>query len=726
MSLHILTELFPSDTFTYLCPSKNSTSWLDHIVCSEKMKGKILDVAVKYETTLYDHFPLIFFLEVTFGVPFVNNKSALIREFINWNKMSATDKMLISKSIDEEISKIQLCDHDIFMCYDMNCNNSSHKGVLDELFSNIKMIILKSTEKFRVINEGKFRVVPGWNEYVKNFHLIARKHFLFWKDNGRPKFGKVYEDMKTSRSDFRAALSSCKANERECRNEKLLNNIKNKNYKEFWSDVQNTYKHNDPQVTEIDGICTSDDISNLFSNKYRSIFNRNSNQDHCMRQINISDKKKVMILLMFSKKDIKNCIKLLRDTLGFDKIHSRHLKFNSELLHDFLAKLFSSFIIHNYLPSEMIKGVITPVVKNKLGNLCSSDNYRPIMNSSVFLKLFEYCLLHKIEPYVVLNDRQHGFRKSYSTSTACFMLKETVLDYTQSGSCVYSCFLDISKAFDTIDHYILIDQLHKLGVPTCLVNIVEYWYANQYASVTFKNSYSEEWKISNGVRQGGVLSGLLFNIYIDSLLNKISNVNIGCKLGIINANIIAYADDIVLLAPSANALRMLINMANSCASELKLAFNYSKTKVMIFRNYGFKSEYAFGNCFNINDHSIEVVKSIKYLGYVISEKLDYIEDMNRVKNKFYAEFNVILRNFHFVDKVIKVFLFKQYCLQFYGSELWFGPKRPIRELKQFGVGYHKAVKKLIGVSMHESNHYACQETDLLLFNHMINKIFTAL
>ena len=83
---------------------------------------------------------------------------------------------------------------------------------------------------------------------------------------------------------------------------------------------------------------------------------------------------------------------------------------------------------------------------------------------------------------------------------------------------------------------------------------------------------------------------------------------------------------------------------------------------------------------------------------------------------------VILRNVNFANVDIKVFLFRHYCLQFYGSELWFGGRKPTQELKQFAVGYHKAVKKLIGVSMHESNHFACQETNLLMFGHLMNKL----
>ena len=251
---------------------------------------------------------------------------------------------------------------------------------------------------------------------------------------------------------------------------------------------------------------------------------------------------------------------------------------------------------------------------------------------------------------------------------------------------------------------------------------MNFWYNNQFVNVRFKNSLSNEWKISNGVRQGGILSGLLFNVYIDSLLNRISKMNVGCKLGIFNGNIIAYADDIVLLAPSANALRLLLNEINTGASELELSFNYEKSKIIVFRSNSRKNELKSISSFEINGQSFEVVKSIKYLGYIISDQMDYIEDINRVKSKFYAEFNVLLRNFSFADSDIKVFLFKHYCTQFYGSELWYSLNRPTQQLRCFAIGYHKAVKKLLGVSMHESNHFACQETNLLLFNHLMNKL----
>ena len=91
-SLIILDNQLPADSFTYLCPAKNSTSWLDHIVCAQEMKGKILDVTINYETALYDHFPLFFFLDITFDTWPVSDKEVVIREFVNWNKMTTLDE----------------------------------------------------------------------------------------------------------------------------------------------------------------------------------------------------------------------------------------------------------------------------------------------------------------------------------------------------------------------------------------------------------------------------------------------------------------------------------------------------------------------------------------------------------------------------------------------------------------------------------------------------------
>ena len=199
-------------------------------------------------------------------------------------------------------------------------------------------------------------------------------------------------------------------------------------------------------------------------------------------------------------------------------------------------------------------------------------------------------------------------------------------------------------------------------------------------------------------------------------------MSIGCKLGIISSNIIAYADDIVLLAPSAAALSFIIAEAYLEAINLNLSFNYSKTKVMRFDSRVKSAHRYLKNQFCIDNNQIEMVSSIKYLGYIISDDMSCKDDILRVKRKFYAEYNSILRKFHSADNDVKIYLFKQYCNQFYGVELWFGCKNSIQIHKDFAIGYHKSVKKLLNLSFQESNHFACQEAGLLMFNHLINKM----
>ena len=125
---------------------------------------------------------------------------------------------------------------------------------------------------------------------------------------------------------------------------------------------------------------------------------------------------------------------------------------------------------------------------------------------------------------------------------------------------------------------------------------------------------------------------------------------------------------------------------------------------------------------NICKEPIELVNQFKYLGVILNNNLNNGEDIKRALRKFYCEFNTILRKFNFAESNVKLHLFRHYCLQIYGSDLWFNNVRAIGHLNHFAVGYHKAIKKILGLSTHESNHYACQEARLLTFKHLLNKI----
>ena len=235
----------------------------------------------------------------------------------------------------------------------------------------------------------------------------------------------------------------------------------------------------------------------------------------------------------------------------------------------------------------------------------------------------------------------------------------------------------------------------------------------------FGNALSRPWMICNGVRQGGVLSSIFFNLYIDSVLSNISRMKIGCKLGFISSNIIAYADDVVLLAPSASGLQLLIDNFCNLLSSLDLQVNINKTKCMIFN---LKPKENPVKLFTVYEKPVEIVYTFKYLGFYIQNNMRDSEDIASARGKFYRDFNCILRKFSYVNKDVLLYFFRQYCLQFYSAELWMSSRCVLGQLKQFGIGYHKAVKKIMNLSTHESNHYACQEARLFTFDHLVNKI----
>ena len=718
-SLLVVDDQLPIDTFTYLCPARSITSWLDHILCSQGISKSISNVFVKYNVALFDHFPICFTLNLSFDFDNSAPTNSLKEKMVNWSLITDRNKVKIASAIDESVINNGYLLNEVFLCNVINCDNENHLQCIDECFANIKNTLLMSTKEYLFDKSRAIKVIPGWNSHVKELYKEARKQFLLWKQNGRPLNGEYLEKMKFSRSQFKTALRECRKNEDQLRKEKLLSNLSTKNYKAFWKEVNNIRKNKDVPCNVIDGVKDPEMISKKFSDKYRLLFDRYKSK-YKLEQTYVTDAELSghSANNTFSKRDVYDVINLLRPGIGFDGLHSNHLIMSSDLMKEFIAMFFSSLLIHGYFPKDMLKGTITPIIKDKFGDHSSLDNYRPVMSSSVILKAFEYCLSKKITPYIHLNDRQHGYRKNYSTTTACFTLKETVLNYVKSKSDVYCCFLDISKAFDNVDHDILLNKLHDQGIPKIYINAIKYWYAHQIVNVKYLNSISESWSITNGVRQGGVLSGLFFCIYIDSLINSTTDLKLGCKLGIMNANIIVYADDIVLLAPSASSLQTMINHVNIEVNKLNLQFNVVKSKCMLFSS----KEVSIVRPFLIDGVALETVKCFKYLGMNITDDLSNSNDVYRVKCKFYSDFNCLLRKFSFADTKTKVFLFKQFCLQLYGCELWFNCKKSLKELKEFAVGYHKAIKKILGLSYHESNHFACQEAQLLTFENLLNKI----
>ena len=151
-------------------------------------------------------------------------------------------------------------------------------------------------------------------------------------------------------------------------------------------------------------------------------------------------------------------------------------------------------------------------------------------------------------------------------------------------SSVYLCFLDASKAFDRVNHHILFEKLQKRGVPSYLVKILAFWYTNQKMAIRWGSIISDCFHVSNGVRQGGILSPYLFNLYMDDLSTKLKKHYAGCKIANMIINHLFYADDLVLLCSSQRGLQELLEICEMYAAEHDIIFNTKKSVTLIRRS----------------------------------------------------------------------------------------------------------------------------------------------
>merc|ERR1712082_492737 len=191
-----------------------------------------------------------------------------------------------------------------------------------------------------------------------------------------------------------------------------------------------------------------------------------------------------------------------------------------------------------------------PLIKDgRLSKQCS-DNYRALTIGTGLSKLLETVILNKQTDALKTSDLQFGFKEKSSTTTCTFAVLETIEYYKNNGSNVHVLLLDASKAFDRVNYIKLFEKMLKKGMCPLTVRLLLNMYTEQKLQVKWNKLLTDKFNVTNGVRQGGVLSPLFYSIYIDDLLEKLKENGIGCHIGQHFAGVFGYADDIILLCPS--------------------------------------------------------------------------------------------------------------------------------------------------------------------------------
>ena len=183
-----------------------------------------------------------------------------------------------------------------------------------------------------------------------------------------------------------------------------------------------------------------------------------------------------------------------------------------------------SFVIYVYINSWIYakcfyENVNYSNLKNKNGDTSAKNNYRPIAIVTAMSKIFELCLSRIMDAYLFTSDNQFGFKRKHPTDLCIYTVKSIIRYYNYHNIPVYTCFLDAFKAFDRINHWTMFKKQILRDVPIIIVRVLCFWYLTQELCIQWGNMRSLFLNISNGVRQGGILSPKLFSVYMDDLSN---------------------------------------------------------------------------------------------------------------------------------------------------------------------------------------------------------------
>ena len=207
---------------------------------------------------------------------------------------------------------------------------------------------------------------------------------------------------------------------------------------------------------------------------------------------------------------------------------------------------------------------------------------------------------------------------------------------------MHVAFLDASKAFDRVNRRKLLLKLESRGVPTYILRLLSNELIGQYTCVRWGSTHSEFSPIGNGVKQGGILSPLRFNVYMDNLSLQLHRQSIGCSVGSTVVNHMLYADDVVLFAPSAKGLQKLLDFSHTYGCNHDIEFNPSKSCVI----YIDSRKAGNAQSMTIGGKILNVVTSFSYLEHIICNDLSDDADLKAKTRQMYAKSNTLRQKFH--------------------------------------------------------------------------------
>ena len=355
---------------------------------------------------------------------------------------------------------------------------------------------------------------------------------------------------------------------------------------------------------------------------YKDFLNRNITSNFQFREITLDDLNKIV-------QGLKP-----KTSSGHDRLSSKLIKLIYPTICLTLLHVINLSLCTGYIPDDLKIAKIIPIYKT--GSKDSFTNYRPISLLPSISKIIEKVVAHQVIEYMNDNDllykHQYGFRKNNNCSHPIIQFLNRISEAYAKGEITIGIFLDLKKAFDTVNHQILLEKLKYYGFDTTALKWFESYLSNRKQYVEINGTKSNFRTMSCGVPQGSVLGPLLFLIYINDLPNVVDFFSL------------LFADDTTFLTSNKdiNVLFRQTQRSLQVAAEWfqanKLTLHPEKTKYMVFTPP--KTQYNVQNLsLKLNSTKLERVgsdcpeKSVKFLGIQFDDKLSWKPQIHEIKKK---------------------------------------------------------------------------------------------
>ena len=311
---------------------------------------------------------------------------------------------------------------------------------------------------------------------------------------------------------------------------------------------------------------------------------------------------------------------------GHDGISSKLVKDLKDALASPISTIINNSLTTGYVPDMAKLAKVIPIYKTK--DKKNIGNYRPISLLPVISKILEKVVYRNMYSFLVRNNvlytSQYGFREKHSTVNAITELVCDITNAIENKENTLGVFLDLSKAFDTINHTILLHKLEFYGVRGLALNWFKSYLTTRKQYVLYNNVKSRTLDITCGVPQGSILGPLLFLIYVNDIANCLNH-----------SKVIVFADDTTIFS-SSKSIHSLYKNVNADLAELsnwfranKLALNVNKSNYMLFRSNATLDTHV-GNILKIGPDEIEHKTSCKFLGIIIDNQLRWNDHINYI------------------------------------------------------------------------------------------------